>query len=66
MVTRLNGVDQHLPRYCFLLVFVLVCASTPVLRAQTANEKIVFSIPSRSIAAIDLYSEGRSIIRGRG
>lgn len=45
----------NFPRYCFLLVAVLVCASTPLLRAQTVNEKIVFSIPSRSIAAIDLY-----------
>jgi len=30
-------------------------SSTPTLWAQTRHEKIVFSIPSRSIAAIDLY-----------
>ena len=67
MVTRLNRVGQRFPRYCFFLVIVLVCTSTPVLRAQTANEKIVFSIPSRSIAAIDLYiAKERGFFREEG
>lgn len=67
MVTRLNRVGQSFPRYCFFLVIVLVCASTPVLWAQTANEKIVFSIPSRSIAAIDLYiAKERGFFREEG
>jgi NitT/TauT family transport system substrate-binding protein len=49
------------------LVIVLVCTSTPVLWAQTANEKIVFSIPSRSIAAIDLYiAKERGFFREEG
>ena len=55
MVTRFSRLGPNFPRYWLLLVVVLVCASTPLLRAQTVNEKIVFSIPSRSIAAIDLY-----------
>jgi len=67
MVTRLNRAGQSFPRYCFFLVIVLVCASTPVLRAQTANEKIVVSIPSRSIAAIDLYiAKERGFFREEG
>jgi len=38
-----------------------------VLRAQAANEKIVFSIPSRSIAAIDLYiAKERGFFREEG
>jgi NitT/TauT family transport system substrate-binding protein len=38
-----------------------------VLWAQTANEKIVFSIPSRSIAAIDLYiAKERGFFREEG
>jgi ABC-type nitrate/sulfonate/bicarbonate transport system substrate-binding protein len=67
MVTRLNRVGQSFPRYCFFLVIVLVCTSTPVLWAQTTNEKIVFSIPSRSIAAIDLYiAKERGFFREEG
>lgn len=38
-----------------------------MLQAQTANEKIVFSIPSRSIAAIDLYiAKERGFFREEG
>ena len=47
--------SQAVKRCCFFLAIVLVCSSTPMLWAQTRHEKIVFSIPSRSIAAIDLY-----------
>jgi ABC-type nitrate/sulfonate/bicarbonate transport system substrate-binding protein len=67
MTARLNRLEQSFLRCCFFLVVVLVWASTPVLQAQTANEKIVFSIPSRSIAAIDLYiAKERGFFREEG
>jgi ABC-type nitrate/sulfonate/bicarbonate transport system substrate-binding protein len=67
MVTRLSRLNQSLLRYCFFLLVGCVWASPPVLQAQTANEKIVFSIPSRSIAAIDLYiAKERGFFREEG
>ena len=66
MVTRFSSQGQILLR-CFFLPIVLVCASTPVLWAQTRHEKIIFSIPSRSIAAIDLYvAKERGFFRDEG
>src|SRR5262249_53969608 len=37
------------------LAVILICIGTSSWAAQSDNEKIVFSIPSRSIAAVDLY-----------
>ncbi len=67
ILTRLNSLGQMFQRYCFLLAIVLVCSSAQMLRAQTRHEKIVFSIPSRSIAAIDLYvAKERGFFRVEG
>ena len=66
MVTRFSSPGQTLTQR-FLLAIVLVCASTPALWAQARHEKIIFSIPSRSIAAIDLYvAKERGFFRDEG
>ena len=67
MVTRFSSLGQILTQCWFFLAIVFVCASAPVLWAQTRHEKIVFSIPSRSIAAIDLYvAKERGFFRDEG
>jgi ABC-type nitrate/sulfonate/bicarbonate transport system substrate-binding protein len=46
---------------------VLICIGTSSWAAQSGNEKIVFSIPSRSIAAVDLYiAKERGFFREEG
>jgi len=63
----LSSLGQILTQCCFFLAVVLVCSSTPALWAQARHEKIVFSIPSRSIAAIDLYiAKERGFFRDEG
>ena len=42
-------------RLTVCLVVVLICIGTSSWAAQSGSEKVVFSIPSRSIAAVDLY-----------
>ena len=67
MVMRIRSLGQILTQCCFFLAVVLVCSSTPALWAQARHEKIVFSIPSRSIAAIDLYiAKERGFFRDEG
>src|SRR5437588_382761 len=67
MVMRISSLGQILTQCCFFLAVVLFCASTPALWAQTPHEKIIFSIPSRSIAAIDLYvAKERGFFRDEG
>lgn len=67
ILARSCGQGQIFKRCCFFLAIVLLCSSTPMLWAQTRPEKIVFSIPSRSIAAIDLYvAKERGFFRDEG
>lgn len=67
MVTRIRSLGQILTQCCFFLAVVLVCSSAPALWAQTRHEKIIFSIPSRSIAAVDLYiAKERNFFRDEG
>src|ERR1044071_6248870 len=62
MITRSKRILQFL-----FLTITIVGASIPELRAQGALEKIVFSIPSRSIAAVDLYiAKERGFFREEG
>src|ERR1051325_3241219 len=62
MTTRSKRILQ-----CLFLTIIIVCASAPELRAQARTDKIVFSIPSRSIAAIDLYmAKERGFFREEG
>ena len=53
--TKLSPLTRILNQQPVLLLFIFICASVQPLRAETSFEKIVFSIPSRSIAAIDIY-----------
>jgi NitT/TauT family transport system substrate-binding protein len=64
---RFRSFSQAFSLTVFLLTGVVVCLSAPVLWAQPRQEKIVFSIPSRSIAAIDLYvAKERGFFRDEG
>ena len=63
-LTRLIPIikQQHL-----LLLIISVFFSVQPLWGQIPNEKIVFSIPSRSIAAIDIYiAKERGFFREEG
>ena len=52
-------------RLTVCLVVVLICTSS--WAAQSGSEKVVFSIPSRSIAAVDLYmAKERGLFREEG
>jgi len=54
-------------RLTFCLVVVLICIGTSSWAAQSGSEKVVFSIPSRSIAAVDLYiAKERGFFREEG
>jgi ABC-type nitrate/sulfonate/bicarbonate transport system substrate-binding protein len=53
--TKLSPLTRILNQQPVLLLFIFICASVQPLSAETSFEKIVFSIPSRSIAAIDIY-----------
>jgi len=54
-------------RLTVCLVVVLICIGTSSWAAQSGSEKVVFSIPSRSIAAVDLYiAKERGFFREEG
>lgn len=56
-------------RFCVraLFLILLITGDFDAVCAQTRHEKIVFSIPSRSIAAIDLYvAKERGSFRDEG
>jgi ABC-type nitrate/sulfonate/bicarbonate transport system substrate-binding protein len=54
-------------RLTVCLVVVLICIGTSSWAAQSGSEKVVFSIPSRSIAAVDLYiAKERGFFREKG
>ena len=54
-------------RLTFCLVVVFICIGTSSGAAQSGSEKVVFSIPSRSIAAVDLYiAKERGFFREEG
>jgi ABC-type nitrate/sulfonate/bicarbonate transport system substrate-binding protein len=63
----LAKLDRAKARVAFILSLVTSLLLTPFAWAQTSREKIVFSIPSRSIAAIDLYvANERGFFRDEG
>ena len=54
-------------RLTVCLVVVFICIGTSSWAAQSGSEKVVFSIPSRSIAAVDLYiAKERGFFREEG
>ena len=54
-------------RLTVCLVVVLICIGTSSWAAQSGSEKVVFSVPSRSIAAVDLYiAKERGFFREEG
>jgi NitT/TauT family transport system substrate-binding protein len=66
-IIRFHNLGRAFSLPVFALAGFLICLSAPALRAQSRQEKIIFSIPSRSIAAIDLYvAKERGFFRDEG
>jgi NitT/TauT family transport system substrate-binding protein len=64
---RFRSLGQFFSLAVFALAGFVICLSPPALWAQSRQEKVIFSIPSRSIAAIDLYvAKERGFFRDEG